>query len=112
MNLWKNYIAVRKELSTMKTPFKETIVRAMTAFLFALLIVLGPLTLLINCLIFIDLQVWIKIGFAGFFFLICFLTRFFYFQALVMGRRSMRAFYAMDAIVCLLLSLLLLLLLL
>ncbi len=108
----KDYDLLREKIKAIPHTLSETIVHILLSALLSLLIVVGPVAILLNCLIFIDAVLWIYLGLGVCFFVFFFLTRCFYFQSFVKGSFSLKGLYGMEVIYALVVTLVLMVILL
>ncbi len=100
-NFMERYRDIKEEIHQLALEEKNKFLLGIVSFLLSLLIVVGPITLLINCFIFTDFLMLILLGIAACFFVLLFLSRFFYYQGITQKRvKDMHVFYLMEALVC------------
>ncbi len=100
-NFMDRYKEIKEEIHQYALEEKNKFLLGLVSFLLSLLIVVGPITLPINCFIFNDFFLLIILGLGVCFFVLLFLTRFFYYQGITQKRvNDMHVFYLMEALVC------------
>ncbi len=77
-----SYNSVTEEIEALNIPFKEKLLAFFTAILFAIIILIGPMTIIINLFIFKDLRSLLGLSIEILLILLVFLTEFFYYKGI------------------------------
>ncbi|MDE5868026.1 MAG: hypothetical protein K2H02_03685 [Anaeroplasmataceae bacterium] len=105
-SVFEHYNQTRAELKELSRKRENTIFTLIVSFLWALLIVIGPVVVLINCFVFIDYLMLIFVGVFACFMVLIYLTRLFYFQAISQGEiQGMYLFHMIDGMIVLIITL-------
>lgn len=105
-NFYEKYKEKREMITELNHSLKYSFATALFAFLLALVIVIGPITLLCNLFIFYDLINYIIIGLIICFFFLIYLSRIFYFQGLAKKEcGSLKIIYIFELLSTLLITL-------
>lgn len=105
-SVFEHYNQTRAELKALARQRGNTISTLIVSFLWALLIVVGPVVVLINCFVFIDYLMLIFVGVFACLMLLIYLTRIFYFQAISQGEiQGMNVFHLVDGMIILIITL-------
>ena len=98
-NIFERYNNKIEEVSLLPNSIFYKVITGVIAFLLSLLIVVGPITLLVNMYMFYDFIPFVFIGIAFFTFLLVFLFRVFYIQGLCKGLvKSLKDIYIVEAV--------------
>ncbi len=96
----ERYKQVKAEITNLNKPFKDSLIALAVGLALATILLLGPITLLINCFIFVDYIAWIIRGLAVCLFFLLFLTKVFYYIILTQGQvKNMGIIYSMEALI-------------
>lgn len=99
-SIFDNHREKVQEIAALQITTKDRILTGITSFVLALLIVIGPITVLINCFIFVDAIVAIICGLCLCLFLLIFLSRTFYIKGIVQKQvTNLRDFYIVEALI-------------
>ncbi|MDE6584459.1 MAG: hypothetical protein K2K15_03565 [Anaeroplasmataceae bacterium] len=100
-NFSERYRECKEQIKDISAATPNKIWIALASILLSGLLVAGPITLLINCIMFISLYSLILIGILICGYLGLFLARVFYYKTITNGRvENMKTFYTVDAGVC------------
>lgn len=94
------YNEARRDLKEVARTRSNLLLNGFVSFLWALLIVIGPVIVLGNCFIFNDFIGLVLVGFVVCLMLLIYLTRVFYFQSVSQGSvKNMMFFHLVDGMI-------------
>lgn len=101
LNFQERYRACKEAVKELSRQTKNKIWIGLSSVLLALLIMIGPIVVLVNCFIFNDYMNLVLIGIIICLYFVLFLSRVFYYMTITKKQvEDMRTFYLVDAGVC------------
>ncbi len=98
--MFKKYEEIAKEIKQLKVPMKSRLLYMGFAFLVSLIIFSGPLCILINLMIFKDMQKLLAFGIASILILFIAVANFIYLKCLTNGSiKNIRVIYLTDTLI-------------